>query len=110
MVTALLLPTIALFALGVVVARLVERAVPESSLGLAVQAIGSGLVMTALSAALFAVLYARGGTPLGAALDTDPAGGVAHFLGLGARAALIWAPAVLLVVVTAPRRWRHARW
>jgi hypothetical protein len=36
--------------------------------------------------------------------------GIWHLLNLGAKAALIWAPVLALVVTTAPRRWKTAVW
>ncbi|MGR3495350.1 hypothetical protein [Citreimonas sp.] len=110
MIAALALPTLVLLALAVAVARGVERLVPETPAGLALQASISAAALTLLSAAAFAALYAAGDAPLTALLDADPRGGFAHFLGLGLKSALIWAPPMLLVVVTAPRRWRHGRW
>ncbi|SDY49816.1 hypothetical protein SAMN05444340_10953 [Citreimonas salinaria] len=110
MIAALALPTLVLFALAVAVARGVEALVPETPAGLALQAALSAVALTLLSAAAFAGLYAAGDAPLSTLLGADPRGGVMHFLGLGLKSALIWAPPMLLVVVTAPRRWRHGRW
>lgn len=110
MVAALALPTLVLLALAVVVARGVEALVPETPAGLVLQAAFSAVALTALSALAFAGLYAAGDVPLATLIDADPSGGIAHFAGLGLKSALIWAPPMLLVVITAPRRWRHGRW
>lgn len=110
MITGLLLPTLALMALAMLVPRLVERQVPESLTGLALCAAVSALALWGLSALGFAGLYALDDPLVLDLLGRDPAGGLRHFAGLGAKAALIWLPVLLLVVSTAPRRWKTAIW
>ncbi len=110
MITGLVLPTVLLMALAVAVPRLLERALPESLPGLALCAAVSALLLWLAASAGFAWLYAARGPGLLSALGTAPLGGLRHFLALGGSAALIWAPVMLLVVSTAPRRWKTARW
>ncbi|KUF10610.1 hypothetical protein [Pseudoponticoccus marisrubri] len=110
MITALLLPTLALMALAVLVTRGIEALVPESPAGLAAIAVLSSLALWLLSAAGFAGLYLIRDAQIAVVLGAAPQAGLRHFLGLGAKAALIWAPLVLLVVATAPRRWKTATW
>ena len=107
MIAGLLIPALALVALTIAVVRGVERCVPESIPGLAALAAISALLIWGLSAVLFATLYAAQLASITALAGT---GGWQHFLKLGAQAALIWGPIVLLVVSTAPRRWTTAEW
>lgn len=109
MLLGLALPTILLMMAAVVVTRGLESVLPESLSGMALTALLSSLALWLLSSAGFALLYMAEGAPL-AALGLTEGGTITHFLSLGARSSLIWAPIVLLVVVTAPRRWRTSRW
>lgn len=108
MVTALLLPSLLLIALAILIPRGLERLMPESLGGLLLLGLISALLLWALSALGFALLYRWGGAPL-ARLWAD-GGAFRHFLWLGLRAGLIWAPVLVLAVSTAPRRWRQAQW
>ena len=109
MLLGLALPTILLMLAAVVVTRGLESVLPESLFGMALTAVMSSVALWLLSSAGFALLYMAEGAPL-AALGVVEGGSVTHFLSLGARSCLIWAPIILLVVVTAPRRWRTSRW
>ncbi len=109
MLLGLALPTILLMLAAVVVARGIESVLPESLTGMALTALLSSVALWLLSSAGFALLYMAEGAPL-AALGVTEGETVTHFLSLGARSTLIWAPIILLVVVTAPRRWRTSRW
>ncbi|MGR3369401.1 MAG: hypothetical protein ACU0CC_11885 [Sagittula sp.] len=108
MILGLLIPTAILIALAVFVTRGVERLMPETIPGIAAAALLSALALVGLSACLFAVLYLLE-TPSAARL-IGQRGGVLHFLLLGVQAGLVWGPIVLLVSVTAPRRWRTNVW
>ena len=109
MLLGLALPTILLMMAAVVVTRGIEAVLPESLPGMALTAVMSSLALWLLSSAGFALLYMAEGAPL-AALGVTEGGTITHFLSLGARSSLIWAPIILLVVVTARRRWRTSRW
>lgn len=108
MLVALGLPIAALMLAALLVTRAVTARVPESVPGLLAAACISAVILWGLSAAGFAALYRIEGAP--AALIGTAPGGLGHFLSLGAKAALIWAPMMALVIVTAPRRWRDAVW
>ena len=103
-------PVILLGLLAVLLPRALERAVPETLAGLGWLALLSALLLWAVSAGLFALLYGLTDARAVAFLEARPGAGLRHFAGLGARAALIWAPIAALVILTAPRRWKHARW
>lgn len=107
MLVGVLLPTVLLIALAALVARGVERIVPETMSGLALQFGLSSTILWLLSSAGFALIYAM---RLPSAAVVASGGGSAHFAALGAQAALIWAPIIGLTVATAPGRWRSARW
>lgn len=108
MITDLLIPTAILIALAVFVTRGVERLMPETVPGIAATALVSAVALVGLSACLFAVLYLLE-TPAAARL-IGQTGSVLHFLLLGVQAGLVWGPILLLVSVTAPRRWRSNVW
>jgi hypothetical protein len=110
MVVQLLLPVLLLMAATVGVARLVEARMPETLGGILAGLAISAVLALLLSAALFAAIYARGDPRILDLLGQAPQIGLAHFLGLGAKAGLIWGPVLLLVTVTAPRRWTTNTW
>ncbi|MCC1491386.1 hypothetical protein [Cognatishimia sp. F0-27] len=108
MLTGLALPTLLLMIAAVLITRLIERVVPESGLGLATLGVVSSLVLWLVAGALFATLYLGQDSRLAALLASPE--GIVHFLALGAKAALIWAPLVGIVTITAPQRWKTNRW
>lgn len=108
MVLALLIPALALMVLAVVVTRLVEWVVPETVPGLVLAGALACAVMWVLAGALFGWMYLGREADLAPVLGTGS--GLRHLAGLGAKAALIWLPMVLITVVTAPRRWKTNVW
>lgn len=110
MILNLLLPALGLMVLSLAVTRGVEAVMPESLRGLAAIALVSALLVWVLTAAGFALLYLMEDSRVLALMSEAPSASVGHFLGLAARAALIWAPVLLLTVSTAPRRWKTAVW
>ena len=102
------LPTILLMCLAVGVTRGVERFVPETLPGLVALAMIASGAMWVLASGLFAGLYVWQDARLTGLLGQ--ADSLRHFAGLGLKSALIWAPVVLLVAGTAPRRWKNAVW
>lgn len=109
-ITQLVLPLFALAIVTVLVTRAVEAVMPESVGGIAATAVLSALLCWALAAAGFAGLYALEDPRVLTLLGQTPQAGLRHFVWLGAQAALVWAPILLLVVTTAPRRWKTATW
>ncbi len=108
MLLSLGLPVLVLLILAVVVTRMVERLLPETLLGLLGVAIIASLVLWGLSSVLFAVIYAVQDSRIAALLGASA--GLRHMAMLGAKAAIIWAPLMLLTVATAPRRWKTNVW
>jgi len=108
MVSSLLIPTVVLMGLAVLVTRLVERVMPETMLGLALTALVASGVLWALAGGLFGWLYLSRAPELAPILGAGS--GLRHLAGLGAKAALIWLPLVLITVATAPRRWKTNVW
>lgn len=107
---SLILPALLLTGLAVLVPLLVERRMPETLGGLLLGGLLSALVVWLLSAALFAGLYSLQGPGVLEILRVAPGSGLWHFLKLGAQAALLWAPILVLVVGTSARRWKEAVW
>ena len=97
------LPILALLIAGWLVPALLARALPEGVPGLIVNGVLSTAILGVLSAALFVWLYGPGGQAL---WQVAPV----HFLLLGARAALIWAPVMVLSLANRPRHWVHETW
>lgn len=108
MVVEILLQVLGLGVLTVLVTRGVEALMPESVLGIALTGMVSALLVWLLASAGFAVLYAMQDARVLGVLGEGPA--IGHFLRLGFSAGLVWAPILLLVVTTAPRRWKTAVW
>lgn len=110
MIADLLLPALGLMLMAFVVTRGVEVLVPETVTGLAVMAAVSALLCWPLASVGFALLYGVQDGRILALLGEVPAASAGHFLRLGAKAALLWGPILLLTVSTAPRRWKTAVW
>jgi hypothetical protein len=108
MIGSLALPAALLMIAAVLVARGFETLLPESIAGMVVCALLSSLTLWLLSGAGFAALYLWQDARVAALMGDGR--GVAHFAGLGAKAAIIWAPLMALTVITAPRRWTTAEW
>ena len=83
---------------------------PESLPGIAATGVMSALLTWLAASGGFAALYALQDPRILAMIGQVPGGGIGHFLSLGARAAMIWAPILMLVVITAPGRWKSATW
>lgn len=110
MILQLLFPALGLMLVSVLVARGVEALMPESIGGIAATFAISALLVWLLASAGFAGLYTLEDPRVLALLGETPSASVRHFLRLGASAALIWAPVLLITVSTAPRRWKTAVW
>lgn len=107
MIAELFLSTALLVALTFAVARGVEALLPEGVPWLITQAVVSALMLWALSALLFAGLYMLEAPQAAKLIGT---GGWGRFAALGLKAGLVWAPILILVVSTAPSRWKTAVW
>ncbi|MFZ7090901.1 hypothetical protein [Primorskyibacter sp. 2E233] len=81
---------------------------PESMAGIVATFVLSLLLLWAFSAGLFAALYFWRGVTFASFFGESQ--GWRHFLWLGAKAALVWGPIMLLVVITAPSRWKESVW
>ncbi|MCT4554937.1 MAG: hypothetical protein N4A53_09645 [Pelagimonas sp.] len=108
MLIGVALPTLALMGLAVLVGRLVERAMPETLFGLGLGFAISCVILWGLASLGFGAAYLWRGVAVAALLG--PQAGVPHLMGLAAKSALIWAPILALVTITAPRRWKTAVW
>ena len=108
--SGLILPALALAVLGWLVPRLLARAWPEGVGPLLLLALVSTLILTALAAAFFMLLYLGQGVPLAVILDVGVLGGWPHFLRLGLASALVWAPIMILSVASLPRHWTEKTW
>ena len=108
MVVEILIQIVALAVVTVLATRGIEALMPESLLGIALTGLVSALVVWLLASGGFAVLYAMQDTRVLGLMAEGPA--IGHFLRLGFSAGLVWAPILLLVVTTAPRRWKTAVW
>lgn len=109
MFLGLALPSLALIALAILVPRIIERWMPETLFGMATTAAASSVVLWALSACGFALLYQLENPQLTALLFSTT-GSLGYFTTLGAKAVIIWGPILALVISTAPRRWTTNTW
>ena len=101
--TDLVLPLLALAIAAWLVPWGFGKALPEGVAWLFVNGALSAAVLTALSAAGFWWLYGDAGD---AVLAAPPW----QFIVLAARAAIVWAPIMVLSVANLPRGWREAEW
>ncbi len=108
--SGLLLPALALAVLGWLVPRVLARVWPEGVGPLLLLAFVSTLVLLALAAGFFLLLYAWQGAPVAELFAPGLGAGVAHFARLGLLSALVWAPVMILSVAGLPGRWRTKTW
>lgn len=95
-VITIVLPIVALGTAGALVPVLSMRLMPNSLAGLGLAAVISIILLTIGGAILFVILYGSAGS--GSARTPDQLQAL-HFLGLGARAALVWGPVLLLTLI-----------
>jgi hypothetical protein len=110
MILQLLLPVLGLMLVAALVTRAVEAILPESLGALAATTVISAMLVWLLTSAGFALLYTIEDARVWDLLGQAPSASLGYFLRLGASAVLIWGPVLLLVVSTAPRRWKTAVW
>ncbi len=107
---ALFLPALVLAALAFAVPRFLARVLPEGVKPLLLNAFFSTMILFALSAAFFVVLYVWQGLSWADLTEGGVAESVAFFGRLGLIAALIWAPIMVLSVAGLPRKWVKETW
>ncbi len=110
MILHVALPILLILGCAIGIPRLIERLVPETIPGLALGAVLSAGALWMISAAIFAGVYSLQAPSSQMIALLGRSDGIWHLLNLGAKAALIWAPVLALVVTTAPRRWKTAVW
>ena len=108
MFVALVIPSLMLMVLAVAVTRAVERAMPETVPGLILTGIISAILLWIISGAMFGWMYVIREAQVSPYLGTGS--GLRHLATIGAKAALLWLPLMLITVVTAPRRWKTNTW
>ena len=110
MILHVALPVIALIVIAALLPALIERWVPETIGGMALNAGLSAVGLTLISAGYFLISYLQQSTEILDLVGVAPASGVGHFLKLGLAAGLIWGPVMVLVISFAPRRWKENVW
>ena len=95
---ATLLPLLTLGALGWAIPAFTARLFEDTLPGLARALALSALLLILAGTALFLLLYSDIGLDP-ASLTRDPLGAARHFLGLGLKSALVWAPVLVLTAI-----------
>ncbi|SFI97894.1 hypothetical protein [Jannaschia pohangensis] len=103
MLTDVALPLVLLGLAAWVVPWLLSKLLPEGVGWLFVIALLSACLLALIAAGGFYVLYGDAGDVI---LSAAPW----HFLLLSTKAALIWAPVMILSVANLPRGWKEAVW
>lgn len=106
----LFLPALVLALLAFAVPRLFARLLPEGVKALMLNAFLSTIVLFALSALFFLLLYLWQGVSIAEITEPGVAVSIALFGRLGLIAAIIWAPIMILSVSGLPRRWNKETW
>jgi len=107
---ALFLPALVLAVMAFGVPRFLARLLPEGVKPLLLNAFLSTVILFALSAVFFAVLYIWQGLSFADITADGLAQSIVFFGRLGLIAALIWAPIMVLSVAGLPRRWVKETW
>ena len=103
MIQDVVLPLAFLATAAWVIPLLLFKILPEGVIWLILIGAISTIALVGISASGFYILYGRAGDVV---LDTAPW----HFAVLSARAALVWAPVMVLSLSSIPRRWKRAVW
>jgi len=106
----LIVPALALAAIGWSVPRLLFHVFPEGVKPLILLGVCSALVMLVLGIGFFTVLYLAQGIDWAALMRDGWMAFLGHFLKLGAISALLWGPVMLLAVASLPKRWTDKEW
>ncbi len=106
----LVVPAMSLAALGWAVPRILAIWWPEGVKWLMGLALVSTLLMAALGAAFFALLYRMQGVDLGDLYGTQGLGALAHFGWLSLISALLWGPLMVLSLAGVPKNWVKEVW
>ncbi len=106
----LIVPALALAAMGWSVPRLLFHVFPEGVKPLILLGVCSALVMLVLGIGFFTVLYLAQGIDWAALMRDGWMAFLGHFLKLGAISALLWGPVMLLAVASLPKRWTDKEW
>ena len=106
----LVVPVMVLAVLAYGVPRLLARWLPEGVTPLMVNALLSTVLLFALSAVFFALLYFWQGLPVDQLSGVGLAASVVFFGRLGLMSAIIWAPIMILSVAGLPRKWVKETW
>jgi hypothetical protein len=106
----LFFPALTLAFLAWLVPKLLSLVMPEGIKPLMLLALLATLILFAVSAAFFVLLYIWNGTPLAEILAFGWAANIVFFGRLGLIAAMIWAPIMILTVATLPRHWIREKW
>ena len=97
----LIAPVVLIVVIAALVPTLLARKLPETMAALAVNLILSACMLWGLSAVFFGVMYSWQGVPVAVVIA-----GSLHLMILGAKAGLLWAPIILLVLAVQPQKWR----
>ena len=110
MTGGLLLPALTLGFLAWLVPKLYSMVLPEGIRPLLLNGVLSAVTLATVTGAFFFGTYIVSGVPIDRILDLGIIGNLVFFGRLGASAALIWAPIMLLSLAGLPRTWVRAVW
>lgn len=105
-----LLPILTLFAVSIVVPRLLGRLLPETHRAVWLNGVLSALILWGFSALWMFASYIWQDSRLLTLFGLAPGQSLLHFARLGLMAGLIWAPVGLLSLSTVPGRWKVGEW
>lgn len=106
----LIIPAVFLALIAWLVPKLLSMVMPEGKRALMILAFVSTLVLFAISAGFFFVLYLWNGMPVSDIAEFGWRQNIIFFGKLGMIAALIWAPIMIVSVAGLPRTWKRAIW
>ena len=110
MALTLVIPALALAALGWSVPRMLFHVFPEGVRPLMLLALCSAMLMMCLGIGFFMVLYMAGGIPLRVIFEDGVMAGLAEMARLAGISALLWGPILVLSVAGLPKRWVREVW
>ncbi|WP_386679598.1 hypothetical protein [Loktanella sp. R86503] len=110
MIEGLLVPAIGLGLLGWLVPKLWSMVLPEGLPALAVNAVLSAMVLTALTGLFFVTQYWAAGASWAQWSKLGLLNNMVYFTRLGLAAAIIWGPLMGVSLMGLPRTWVRIKW
>lgn len=104
LIAGMILPLAVLVVVAALLPRLIERRLGRRPWALAVNAAASAILLVALAGGYFLLLYTLQDPRVLTLARAEPGAAFRHFAGLGGMAGLVWAPVLVVSLISPARR------